>query len=153
MRFSKQFVPCKPGYYRSKETNRCRKIRTSKKSKTCPEGKILVEGGKCVKLFNSPKKCRQGYIRLKSGKCKKLFSPNKSITPIKKIYVKKTCPQGYYRSKETKRCRKLFSPTNPRSMRSKTKKSNNDKKTMAMKLHHKEKIPLKDAWKIVKKET
>lgn len=125
------FVPCKDGYERNPETNRCRKIVTEDDVETglvpCKEGYYRnPETNRCKKIASSDNSdnltpCREGYTRNPAtNRCVKNTSTTANLVPCKDGYernpetnrcVKKKmattltpCKEGYERNPETNRC-------------------------------------------------
>ena len=108
-------VPCKEGYERNPDTNRCRKIVTEddveKDLTPCKEGyERNPETNRCRKIANADNgsddsdsgssltPCREGYYRNpETNRCKKITSSDSSdnLTP---------CREGYTRNPATNRC-------------------------------------------------
>lgn len=95
--------PCDDNQYRSKETNRCRLIKTaSSQLKPCdPDQYRSKETNRCrsTSTASTRKPCNANQFRNpESGRCKLKSSSSDSLKP---------CKSGWERNSETNRCRKV----------------------------------------------
>ena len=118
---------CPPGKELNLKTNRCNKIKETKKkapvkktsqTKKCPPGKILnPKTNRCnklkpVKKINKTveaKKCPPGKeLNLKTNRCNIKKPKATKKAPVRKTAQIKQCPPGKELNKATNRCRKII---------------------------------------------
>ena len=90
---------CPPGKVLNTVTNRCVKIKDTKKEKECPPGKVLNPAtNRCIKIKDTTKTIKE-------------CPPGKVLNPTTnrciKIKVLKECPPGKVRNPVTNRCKKV----------------------------------------------
>lgn len=99
---SSELAPCKPGQYRSEETNRCRNIEAASAPTPCREGQYRSEEtGRCRSIAaaaSAAKSCADDQFRNpETGRCKKIASTD-DLAP---------CKPGQERNPDTNRCRNI----------------------------------------------